>query len=160
MPEDLKQSQIGSSSLPPPFRGLHSPGVRKTLSNYLRLLFPGNRLFHSPPPQSVPLPSSPVCSTPLLPSLFHSPPPQSIPLPSSPVCSTPLLPSLFHSPPPQSIENQAPIHHPKNQLYASCCHPWMLLDPVLLESRLFMDDNSKHKVGDPVPPKTNNHSFD
>ena len=35
MPEDLKLSQIGSSPLPPPFRGLHSPGV----SNYLRLLF-------------------------------------------------------------------------------------------------------------------------
>ena len=29
MPEDLKLSQIGSSLLPPPFRGLHSPGVRK-----------------------------------------------------------------------------------------------------------------------------------
>ena len=29
MPEDLKQSQIGSSQLPPLFRGLHSPGVRK-----------------------------------------------------------------------------------------------------------------------------------
>ena len=29
MPEDLKVSQIGSSPLPPPFRGLHSPGVRK-----------------------------------------------------------------------------------------------------------------------------------
>ena len=29
MPEDLKLSQIGSSELPPPFRGLHSPGVRK-----------------------------------------------------------------------------------------------------------------------------------
>ena len=29
MPEDLKVSQIGSSLLPPPFRGLHSPGVRK-----------------------------------------------------------------------------------------------------------------------------------
>ena len=29
MPEDLKLSQIGSSPLPPPFRGLHSPGVRK-----------------------------------------------------------------------------------------------------------------------------------
>ena len=39
MPEDLKLSQIGSSQLPPPFRGLHSPGVRK-LSNYLCLLFP------------------------------------------------------------------------------------------------------------------------
>ena len=38
MPEDLKVSQIGLSPLPPPFRGLHSPGVRK-LSNYLRLLF-------------------------------------------------------------------------------------------------------------------------
>ena len=38
MPEDLKLSQIGSSQLPPPFRGLHSPGVRK-LSNYLCLLF-------------------------------------------------------------------------------------------------------------------------
>ena len=39
MPEDLKLSQIGSSPLPPPFRGLHSPEVRK-LSNYLCLLFP------------------------------------------------------------------------------------------------------------------------
>ena len=29
MPEDLKLSLIGSSQLPPPFRGLHSPGVRK-----------------------------------------------------------------------------------------------------------------------------------
>ena len=29
MPEDLKVSQIGSSQRPPPFRGLHSPGVRK-----------------------------------------------------------------------------------------------------------------------------------
>ena len=29
MPEDRKLSQIGSSPLPPPFRGLHSPGVRK-----------------------------------------------------------------------------------------------------------------------------------
>ena len=29
MPEDLKLSQIGSSQPPPPFRGLHSPGVRK-----------------------------------------------------------------------------------------------------------------------------------
>ena len=29
MPEDLKVSQIGSSPLPPLFRGLHSPGVRK-----------------------------------------------------------------------------------------------------------------------------------
>ena len=29
MPEYLKLSQIGSSPLPPPFRGLHSPGVRK-----------------------------------------------------------------------------------------------------------------------------------
>ena len=29
MPEDLKLSQIGSSQMLPPFRGLHSPGVRK-----------------------------------------------------------------------------------------------------------------------------------
>ena len=29
MPEDIKLSQIGSSQLPPPLRGLHSPGVRK-----------------------------------------------------------------------------------------------------------------------------------
>ena len=29
MPEDLKLSQIDSSQLPPPFRGLHSPGIRK-----------------------------------------------------------------------------------------------------------------------------------
>ena len=44
MPEDLKLSQNGSSQLPPPFRGLHSPGVKnkqnKKLSNYLCLLFP------------------------------------------------------------------------------------------------------------------------
>ena len=41
MPEDLKLSQIGSSQLRPPFRGLHSPGVKKKpLSNYLCLLFP------------------------------------------------------------------------------------------------------------------------
>ena len=39
MPEHLKLSQIGSSQLPPPFRVLHSPGVRKH-SNYLCLLFP------------------------------------------------------------------------------------------------------------------------
>ena len=39
MPKDLKLSQIGSSQLPPPFRRLHSPGVKKTLSNYLCLLF-------------------------------------------------------------------------------------------------------------------------
>ena len=39
MPADLKLPQIGSSQLPTPFRGLHSPGVRK-LSNYLCLLFP------------------------------------------------------------------------------------------------------------------------
>ena len=29
MPEDLELSQIGSSQLPPPLRGLHSPGERK-----------------------------------------------------------------------------------------------------------------------------------
>jgi len=29
MPEDLKVLQISSSLLPPPFRGLHSPGIRK-----------------------------------------------------------------------------------------------------------------------------------
>ena len=29
MPQYQKLSQIGSSPLPPPFRGLHSPGVRK-----------------------------------------------------------------------------------------------------------------------------------
>ena len=29
MPKDLKLSQIGSSPLPPPFRGLHYTGVRK-----------------------------------------------------------------------------------------------------------------------------------
>ena len=29
MPEDLKLSQIGSSQLPIPFRGLHSPRLRK-----------------------------------------------------------------------------------------------------------------------------------
>ena len=41
MPEDLKLSQIGSSLLPPPFRGLHFPGVRKHCEIIsLRLLFP------------------------------------------------------------------------------------------------------------------------
>ena len=40
MPEDLKPSQIGSFPLSPPFRGLHSPGVRKHCQVYLRLLFP------------------------------------------------------------------------------------------------------------------------
>ena len=52
MPEALKLSQIGSSPLPPLIRGLRSPGVKKTLSNYLRLLFPeivyyGERLSDS-----------------------------------------------------------------------------------------------------------------
>ena len=36
MPEDPKLSQIGSSPLPPPFRGLHSPGVRKNC----QIIFP------------------------------------------------------------------------------------------------------------------------
>ena len=41
MPEDLKLTQIGSSPLPPLFRELNSLSrSRKTLSNYLRLLFP------------------------------------------------------------------------------------------------------------------------
>ena len=35
MPEDLKVSQIVSSPLPPPFRGLHSLGVRK----YCQIIF-------------------------------------------------------------------------------------------------------------------------
>ena len=35
LPEDLKVSQIGSSPLPPPFRGLHSLGVRK----YCQIIF-------------------------------------------------------------------------------------------------------------------------
>ena len=35
MAEDLKLSQIGSSQLPPPFRGLHSPGVR----NHCQIIF-------------------------------------------------------------------------------------------------------------------------
>ena len=35
MPEALELSQIGSSQLPPPFRGLHSPGVRK----YCQIIF-------------------------------------------------------------------------------------------------------------------------
>ena len=39
MPEDLKASQISSSLLPPPFRGLHSPGVRKHCQIIFRLLF-------------------------------------------------------------------------------------------------------------------------
>ena len=40
MSEDLKLSHIGSSPLPPPFRGTLLSRSTKTLSNYLRLLFP------------------------------------------------------------------------------------------------------------------------
>ena len=40
MPEDLKLSQIGSSQLPPPFRGLHSPGVRKHCQIIFACYFP------------------------------------------------------------------------------------------------------------------------
>ena len=40
MPEDLKLSQLGSSLRPPPFRGTSLSRSTKTLSNYLRLLFP------------------------------------------------------------------------------------------------------------------------
>ena len=57
MPEDLKVSQIGSSPMPPPFRGLHSPGVRKHCQIIFDCYF-GNRqeptnktvLFASPLP--------------------------------------------------------------------------------------------------------------
>ena len=42
MPEDLELSKIGSSQLPPPFRGLHSPGVRKTVKLSLPVIS-GNR---------------------------------------------------------------------------------------------------------------------
>ena len=44
MPEDLKLSQIGSSQLPPPFRGLHSPGVRKHCQ-IIFACYSGNRLL-------------------------------------------------------------------------------------------------------------------
>ena len=40
MPEDLKLSQIGSSQLPPPFRGLHSPGVRNNCQIIFVCYFP------------------------------------------------------------------------------------------------------------------------
>ena len=42
MPEDLKVSQIGSSPLPPPLRGLHSPGV-KTILKLSSPVISGNR---------------------------------------------------------------------------------------------------------------------
>ena len=44
MPEDLKVLQISSSPLPPPFRGLHSPRIRK----HCQIIFAtisGNHLF-------------------------------------------------------------------------------------------------------------------
>ena len=44
-PEDLKLSQIGSSQLLPPFRGLHSPGVRKHCQ-IIFACFSGYRLFN------------------------------------------------------------------------------------------------------------------
>ena len=44
MPEDLKLSQIGSSQLPPPFRGLHTPGVKKKLKLSLPVIS-GNLLL-------------------------------------------------------------------------------------------------------------------
>ena len=63
MPEDLKVSQIGSSPLPPPFRGLHSPGVRKhcqiIFACYFRKssiadwAFPKARTFHMSPDHCV-----------------------------------------------------------------------------------------------------------
>ena len=45
MPKDLKLSQIGSSQLPPPFRRLHSPGVKKTVKLSLPVIS-GNRLYN------------------------------------------------------------------------------------------------------------------
>ena len=39
-PEDLKVSQIGSSQLPPSIQGTSLSSSKKTLSNYLCLLFP------------------------------------------------------------------------------------------------------------------------
>ena len=44
MPEDLKLWQIGSSQLPPPFRGLHSPGLRKHCQIIFAVIS-GNRLL-------------------------------------------------------------------------------------------------------------------
>ena len=44
MSEDLKLSQIGTSQLPPPFRGLHSPGVRKHCQITMAVIS-GNHLF-------------------------------------------------------------------------------------------------------------------
>ena len=40
MPEDLKLSQIGSSQLPASIQGTSLSRSKKTLSNYLCLLFP------------------------------------------------------------------------------------------------------------------------
>ena len=48
MPEDLKLSQIGSSQLPPPFSGLHSPGVHCQNTVKLSLLVvSGNRALRA-----------------------------------------------------------------------------------------------------------------
>ena len=46
MPEDLKLSQIGSSQPPPPFRGLHSPGVKEIVKLSLPVIS-GNRLLRT-----------------------------------------------------------------------------------------------------------------
>ena len=45
IPEDLKLSQIGSSPLPPPFRGLHSPGVRKYCQIIFACYFPKSSIY-------------------------------------------------------------------------------------------------------------------
>ena len=50
MPEDLKLSQISSSPLPPPFRGLHSPGVRKHCQIIFACYFRISSIRNSFPP--------------------------------------------------------------------------------------------------------------
>ena len=47
MPEDLKVSQIGSSPLPPPIRGLNSPGVRKHCQIIFACYFPKSSIDES-----------------------------------------------------------------------------------------------------------------
>ena len=53
MPGDLKVSQIGSSQLPPPFRGLHPPGVRKHCQIIFACYFRKSSIRKDPSPWQI-----------------------------------------------------------------------------------------------------------